>query len=282
MRTATVPALLPAPVQAYIEAIVRMCTEGGRSLVSVVLFGSAATGGFSETVSDVDLILIVSDGASSEDRHRLRDDVARLEALHGFRKEPAKPLAALEAFVERITANVRSFFICTRGDLLSGDVARILDIPQSQALFVDRVVVPSMVGSAVTVWGEDLLHRVPLWPVRRFDVFKALFGLSGQAVLCAALFPVLPHATKYAMGTLKRSVHNCFFCYHSYPAPLEAEIAFFQRRAQPSPTLAQLLDLRREYRRSFGFVLRCLPAMALLHVRTAFENQFPREMSRRD
>jgi predicted nucleotidyltransferase len=271
---------LPPRVQAYIEVIVRTCVADGRALVSVVLFGSAATGGFSETVSDVDLLLVLPDGANSEDRHRLRDDVARLEAVHGFRKEPARPVGALEAFVERVTANVRSFFVCTRGDLLSGDVARILDLRQSQAVFVDRVVVPSIVGSAVTVWGEDLLPHVPLWPVRRFDVFKALFGLSGQVLLCALVFPVLPAATKYAMGALKRSVHNCFFCYHTYAAPLEEEVAFFQRRARPSRTLAQLLDLRREYRPSFAFVVRCLPAMARLHVQTAFDNRFPREMPR--
>jgi predicted nucleotidyltransferase len=268
-------------VQAYIEVIVQTCADGGQALVSVVLFGSTATGGFSESVSDVDLLLVLPDGAKSEDRHRLRDDVTRLEVVHGFREEPARPLRTLEAFVERVTANVRSFFVCTRGDLLSGDVARILDLRQSQAVFVDRVVVPSIVGSAVTVWGEDLLPEVPLPPVRRFDVFKALFGLSGQVLLCAVVFPVLPAATKYAMSALKRSVHNCFFCYHTYPAPLEKEIAFFQRRSRPSRTLAQLLELRREYRPSFAFVIRSLLAMVCLHVRTAFDNRFPREMPKR-
>jgi hypothetical protein len=117
-------------------------------------------------------------------------------------------------------------------------------------------------------------------PVRRFDVFKSLFGLSGPVLLCAVVFPVVPAATKYAMGALKRSVHNCFFCYHTYPAALEEEVAFFQRCARPSRTLAQLLELRRDYRPSFAFVVRCLPAMARLHVRTAFDNPFPREIPR--
>jgi len=35
---------------------------------------------------------------------------------------------------------------------------------------VDRVVIPSIVGSAVTVWGEELLARIPLSPIRRVDV----------------------------------------------------------------------------------------------------------------
>jgi predicted nucleotidyltransferase len=273
--TAATP--LPPGVQAYIEAIVQTCADRSRALASVVVFGSAATGGFLGTVSDVDLLLVLPDGATSEDRHRVSDDVARLESARGFRNKPAEAVGALEAIVERVTANDRSFFVCSRGDLLSGDVARILDLRPSQAVFVDRVVVPSIVGSGVTVWGEDLLPHVALAPIRRRDVLNALFGLSGQVMLCAVMFPVLPGATKYAANALKRSVHNCFFCYHNYPAPLEAEVAFFQRVHRPSRALAQLLELRREYRPSFAFVVGCLPAMARLHLRTAFENRFPRD-----
>jgi hypothetical protein len=95
--------------------------------------------------------------------------------------------------------------------LLPGRVERIFDIPPLQALFVDRVVIPSIVGSAVTVWGEDLLPHVPLLAIRRFDVLKAFHGLFGVVILVVAVYPALPDATKYAMDALKRSVHNCFF-----------------------------------------------------------------------
>src|SRR5215210_6882357 len=127
------------PVQSYLEALVRACVESGRAPVSVVLFGSAATGGFSATVSDVDLILVVADSTSVEDKRRLRDTVERIEALHGFRENSVSRQGPLEAFVEKVTANVRSFFVCTRSDLLSGRVEQILDLRPSQALFVDRV-----------------------------------------------------------------------------------------------------------------------------------------------
>jgi predicted nucleotidyltransferase len=272
---------IPPRVRDYLEELVGACVDSGRALVSVVLFGSAATGGFSAVASDVDLILVVPDDADGEDKRRLRATVERIEALHGFRENSARPRAPLEAFVEQVTANVRSFFVCSRSDLLSGRVKRILDLRPSQALFVDRVVVPSIVTSAVTVWGEDLLSRVPMPPIRRLDVFKALHGLFGQALLSAAVFPVLPGATKYAMGVLKRSLHNCFFCYHGRRAPLEEEVNFFQRRLGPSRTLAQLLALRGEYRRSLAFVVHCLPTLVRLHLRTAFDNRFPREVLKR-
>ena len=126
------------------------------------------------------------------------------------------------------------------------------------------------------MWGEDLLPRVPVPPVRRLDVFKALFGFSSQVFLSAMTFPVLPDATKYAMGALKHSLHSCYFCYHGRTAALEEEVDFFRRRLGASQTLVDLLALRGEYRRSFAFVIGCLPALVRLHLRTARDNRFPR------
>ena len=105
---------------------------------------------------------------------------------------------------------------------------------------------------------------------------KRFCGFSGQVLLSAMTFPVLPDATKYAMGVLKHSLHSCFFCYHQRTATLEDEVAFFNRRLGGSRTLVELLSLRRHYRRSFAFVIRCLPTLARLHLRAARDNRFPR------
>jgi predicted nucleotidyltransferase len=264
-------------LEAYLTDVVLACAAQGGALASLVLFGSAATGGYSPAISDVDLLLVLRDSVNAEDRRRLRDAVSELEARHGLAKAKSQRPGVLEAFADWVTANVRAFFVCTRADLLSGDPARIFDIPPAQARFVDRVAIPSIVASGVTVWGEELLAQVPLPPIRRRDVAKAFFGLFNQVLFCVAVYPVLPSATKYAMDALKRSVHNCYFCYHIRAAPLAEEIAFFQQRHGPSRALTRLMALRSEYRPSFGFVLNCLPALARLHLCTARDNQFPRD-----
>ena len=176
-----------------------------------------------------------------------------------------------------VTAHDRTFFICTRGDLLSGNIGRILRVHPSQAIFVDRIVLANFVASGITVWGEAMLPLVPVAPIRRFDVFKALFGLFPMALLSAAIFPLHPGMTKYAMGVLKSSVHSCFFCYELRRTSLEEEISFFERRLGLNRTLIQLLALRREYRNSFIFVVRCIPTLVRLHLRTSIDNTFPRQ-----
>ena len=243
----------------------------------MVLFGSAAIGGWVEAVSDVDLILVVPDCATPEEMGRLRSEVERIEVLHGLRSDLAHGQPAVERFVNRATAHDRSFFTCTRGDLLSGDIGRILRLHPSQAIFVDRVVLANFVASGITVWGEALLPMVPVAPIRRFDVLKAFFGLFPMSLVCAAIFPVHPEITKYAMGVLKSSVHSCYFCYELRRASLEEEIRFFERRLGANRTLTKLTALRGEYRNSFAFVVCCSLTLVRLHWRTAMDNRFPRE-----
>ena len=91
-------------VESYLHELVRTCAEIERPLVSVVLFGSAASGGFSSG-SDVDLLIVVRDETTREGKRKLRSEVTRLEIAHGFR--PAPPPRRLQARIERVTAHLK-------------------------------------------------------------------------------------------------------------------------------------------------------------------------------
>uniref|UniRef100_Q01Y61 Polymerase nucleotidyl transferase domain-containing protein n=1 Tax=Solibacter usitatus (strain Ellin6076) TaxID=234267 RepID=Q01Y61_SOLUE len=267
-------------IQQYLNAIAQLHHDGAASLVSVILFGSSATGATSDS-SDVDLILVLPDDANYTDRVRLRGLVADLEITYGFR-EPAKGRKnPLELYMEHAGGEAHSCFLCTRADLLSGSAGRVFGLSPAEALFVDRIVLATAIASARSVWGEELLPRVFLPPIRRLDVFKALLGLGGLAFISFAAFPILPDATRYAMGALKHSLHSCYFCYHLRNAPLSEEVEFFNGRLGKDRTLLELLILRQEYRRSFSFVVRCLLLILRLHLSTARQVRFPREVPRK-
>jgi hypothetical protein len=264
-------------ITAYLNDIVG-ALGGPGPLASLILFGSASVGGHEDPLRDANVLIVLHDDTDPSAQEQVRYGVANLESSHGLAKAPGPCPGGvggiLAGFADRVMANVHSILICNRSDLLSGDPARILGIPRVQA--VDRVAIPSIVASAVTVWGEDLLDTVPLPAVRRLDVVKAFFSLFNQALFTAAVYPLLPDATKYAMDTLKRSVHNCYFCHHAHPAALSEEILFLEARYGSSRTLKRLLELRREYRQSYAFVLGCLPTLAWIHARTMGCVEFPR------
>jgi hypothetical protein len=143
---------------------------------------------------------------------------------------------------------------------------------------VDRAVIPSILDSAHTIFGENLIPQINLPPIRRLDIFKALFSFVSHSIVSAGIYPFLPSATSHAMGALKRSVHNCYFCCNMRSVPLAEEIAFFQKQGR-IPALDRLLTLRRNYEPSLSFTLSCLPAVTRLHLRTARLNTFPKAIA---
>jgi hypothetical protein len=268
-------------VQRYLDDVAQLRADGVTSLVSVILFGSAASGAISES-SDVDLIIVIPDDTSQEDRRLLGGAVADLEIMNGLRLPESRKKSGLERFAEHAAGHGHSCFFCTRSDLISGDVARVFGLRAAEETFLERTFFANVMVSAKTVWGEDLLSQVPIRSLRRIDVFKALHRQAGMVLMSAAAFPVLPDATKYAMSALKHSLHSCYFCYHMRMASLEEEVAFFNSRLSNSGVLLELLNQRREYHRSLAFVLGCVPILFRLHLRTLRDNRFPRVVARGD
>ena len=267
-------------IRKYLETIAQLRLSSGAPLVSVILFGSAAKGAFAAAVSDVDLIVVLPDSASQADRREIQERVFALEITHGFRAPSDRSRGWLEKYLERCAGYSLSGFVCTRSDLLSGEISRVLGLSPFEAAFVDRIVLAGVIVSAVTVWGEELLTQVPIPALRRLDVLKALFNFMSAILMSAAVFPVFPNATRYAMGVLKHSLQSCYFCYHQKTASLQEEVDFFCSRVSRPKIWNDLLNRRRIYTPSLAFVLGSLPALFQLHLRTAQDNQFPQPVSR--
>jgi len=264
----------------YLKALAQIRTPVGSPLLSIILFGSAAKGVFASETSDVDLIIVLSGCPSAEDRSRIREQVSELEVLHGFQLPLIRRGKPHERLAARAAGHAMSCFVCSREDLLSGVVARILGLSPFEALFVDRIVLANILVSAVTVSGEDLVPGAPILPLRRLDVFKALSNFVNILFMSAMGFLLLPDATRYASGALKHSLHSCYFCYHRTTASVEEEIDFFTGRLGPTKAFQDLLQQRQSYRRSFSFVLRCAPVIVRMHLRTVRDNRFPLTVTR--
>ena len=275
-----VPADSSCLIRKYLEAVAQLRLSSGASLVSVILFGSAAKGAFAAAVSDVDLVVVLPDSASQADRREIQEKVFALEITHGFRAPSDRTRGWLEKYLERCAGYSLSGFVCTRSDLLSGEISRVLGLSPFETVFIDRIVLAGVIISAVTVWGEELLAQVPIPALRRLDVLKALFNFMSAIIMSAAVFPVFPKATRYAMGVLKHSLHSCYFCYHQKTASLQEEVEFFGSRVSRPKMWDDLLNRRRIYTPSLAFVLGSLPVLFQLHLRTAQDNQFPQPVSR--
>ncbi len=126
-------------IAAYLADIIAECGGAGRPLVSLILFGSAATGGYVSATSDVDLLLVLNDHTDAASCGQVRDRVTALAQRRGVAKRRSARIGivthALATFADRVTANVRTFFVCTRADLPSGTPGRIPGLAPRESFF---------------------------------------------------------------------------------------------------------------------------------------------------
>ena len=111
---------LPQRARKYLDALLQSQALEANQATSVIVFGSAVNGAFSENTSDVDLIIMLRDNATAEHRHRLHEAVVRLEIEHGFRSPSTRAKSLLERFADH--AGVMRYpilfapgAICSRG-----------------------------------------------------------------------------------------------------------------------------------------------------------------------
>jgi len=268
-------ASLSPRVQDYLTALLSMTQSRSRPPVSLILFGSAAQGDFQEHTSDVDLLLVLEDGASRAEISATREAIWELERKHSLRSVPR---GFIQTMTDYLGGSLFSCFVCTRADLLSGEVGRVLGLSPIEAALTNRSVLASILLSARTVWGEPLIEKAALLPLRRLDVWLSWLSFVNQLSMTYFAMLLFREATRYAMGALKRSLHAGYFFYTLRTAPLEEEIRFFKERLGPRRAFDELLALRQAYHPSWGFALRCGGLITELHLRALRDNPFPRTL----
>lgn len=268
--------IVPARVTEYLDDVGRLADVQVHPIVSVLVFGSAAVGGFSES-SGVDLVVVLADGAPGAAIQAVGRELAALERRHGLR-EPEASVTWERSLCDRRLGGLKSVTVCRRRDLLSGDVAAVFGLSRLAALLFGstyRFCLAAITTSARTVWGEDCAGDVPVPPITRRTLFENyLLHLVRNACTLVG-YAALPNATRYSRSILEGFVHDCHFVCTSTFATIEEEVAFFRAKLGERTVLADLLAVRSEHRRSLVFTLRCFPALVRLHAVTSRENRLP-------
>ena len=267
---------LPANVRDYLDAVFEFADQKSPEIVSIMIFGSAAKGGFSP-VSDVDLFVVLADEIPRKEKKRLEHDLAELELEYKLRTRPKSKTEYILTLVDRLAAQFKSQFICYKRDFISGNSAAVAGInPVLESLFLStRIAFADDVMSAKTVWGEELLSQVRVPRVTREHLVKNCLGFLAFNSGALAVFPVVPNATKYSMSALKWMLHACHFCVNLKSSTIEEAVELFQAEIDRDAELMELLSLRRQYRPSLRFVKGCFGTILKLYSATVKQAVFP-------
>lgn len=268
---------LLAPVRNYIDDVIRLAEVRSSEIVSVAAFGSVAKNNFSQSVSDVDLIVALADVVPQKTKQAISGELAALELKHKLREQPNSKREAVYARIDEAAGQFKSHFVCYKRDLLSGNTAAVFAVnPLAESLLISpHIAFANIVMSAKVIWGEDFLSEIHLPTLSKAHLAKNCAGFLLLNICALLWYPLVPNATKYSMSALKWMLHGCYFCYTLKSATVEEEVAFFATKLGADKAFTELLFLRREYQPSFGFIIRCFKVIIRLYVITVEENKFP-------
>jgi len=259
-------------VQQVIQTSVTIC---GVHLRSVVLFGSAARGQFSEGVSDVDLILVVSDDTPNQVVRKLDTELERFEATKGPMKHRSH---FLKVFAYK-TALFRSHFVVKDGALRSLDTRRLFNqaggfsLPLGRLLFSlapADLVLRNVLRGAVVVHGENVISSLRL-PDPTYSSIVQSFLVSFALSLFGALTSVLfADGTMFSLESLKWFLLDLQSHHNNRPSGVLDAVRFAEA-LHPSPILSQFTNLRQHYARSVSFSVLCPVYLILLFLRNSLK-----------
>ncbi len=260
------PKLLP-----YFEQVVRESSGiCGDKLRSIILFGSLVRGEFSESVSDADLLFVVSDDTPYETIKKLDSTLERLEFSTGLARNRSH---FLWVFASR-TALFKSHFIIRYGTLLSLDARRLFEeaegfrLPLGGLFFQlapKDLVVSNILNGATVVWGENILSCIS--PTHPPGSLGGVFIVSMVLSLFGALSSLIFYdGTFFSLEALKWFLLDTNSFSSAGPRGLREAITRARERG-PSLMLQRFTSLRERCHRSVMFSLTCPFYLCYLLVR---------------
>jgi predicted nucleotidyltransferase len=195
----------------YLKSVLSIA-EKTDAVISVVIFGSFAKGGFSER-SDVDLLVVVSDDCHQETIGQLKTVLERQAAMFGFGQTSKSFVDRFLSALMSQTGIFESSFVTRRSDFLRSDFTKIFSTNKilTSLIAPKDIVIASMLSHARTVFGEDLLvARTPV-TIGSGQLLRSLVMNSLLAVGALLISPLTDKSTDLSLEAVKWSLFSTYY-----------------------------------------------------------------------
>jgi predicted nucleotidyltransferase len=250
----------------YVESVISLAGRT-KEIVSVIVFGSFAKGGFSAS-SDVDLILVVSNDCSPRIMHEL-NDVLEGQAIRFGLSRTRKSLGGkiLSALLTQ-TGIFVSHFVTRESDLLRLDFSRIFGTNRILASMIapENIVLAGLLSHAKTIFGENLLPiRKPI-QVGSGQLARSMIMNLLLATGALLVSPFTDRATELSLEATKWSLFaGYYFVYRDSPGINTVAEKFVSAGIIPS-FVRRMLLLRSNRANDGLFILMAPLAVIAVHV----------------
>ena len=266
---------LPQRVIQYVEDIYGELEAdiGKDKIVSIMLFGSLARSEKVSSVSDVDIIIVLSDSVSKKEMRRLDKILMDKEIEFGFREKVRTTHDIFIQQIEQMTGMFLSHFVCKEEDILSGNFGMIFNVNMllSELLAPSSIVLEKIKREYIVLYGEDVFSRSKKLKIRRADIVKSMLMnilLSSGAML---IYNFSKSATKFSLESIKWSLLSCHFSMTGSSENISNITLYFRERSKKKchkKYLDKFIQLREDYMPDVEFVLQTPLIVFFVHLYT--------------
>jgi predicted nucleotidyltransferase len=258
---------------------VKTFPEGGREFInqlaakldpdlveSILLFGSSVSGGTTE-VSDIDLIVVVSDTAPEAYQDSVRsicNDLSR-----EYLSTEASSSSQIEQWINRWTGMFQTGFVSSREEIESGCFSEIFDTPNFVYYIAPwRTVLASVFDNVQSLYGPKIQPDWDSLGYPRDHLYQELIRSFLMNISLATIqIPysfISSNAALYSQESYKWTIYNCSYYINKKPARSLGEAlstipSFFSCHER-------FEQLRNEPKNDYKFVVLCPLCVMLIFI----------------
>ena len=258
----------------YIEDVrTRLISDFGQKLVSVVLFGGVAEGYFSKDISDVDIIVVLSDTCSKEDIKKARTTMKNIEIKYNFSRDSYRIIDRLLQLFNEHIGIFTSHFVCKKSAFENGNFNEMFLRITPFFLIADlivpkRILLTNISGSGRVIYGDELLQQIKISKCGIIELIKDCIMNFVLSLVAIGVYPFSNAATKYSLGAMKWSLINCKTYLHGQSTNLEEAREYFMQNKIIGDFLREMFQLRENYKNNIYFAVTTPVIIIYIHIIT--------------
>ena len=226
---------LPEKANNYLKQVISFLSSyfsRDSDIVSIILFGSHAAG-YARPISDVDLLIVLSDTISNSQIKKASQYLEWLEIQENLSTPPDNSLFnRIFRILNRQTGMFVSHFLCRRENIINAQFHKIFRVSAISTLLApNQLVLHSIYLNAVTLWGEHLIDFIKQSRFSLTQVLKSYMMNTVQVFGSLTLNFFSSQTTKRSMEAVKWSLYSCYVYKMGRAETLENIVNYFIENA---------------------------------------------------
>lgn len=203
-----IPKSTPMKARRYLKDLLALAQR--KKSVSAYLFGTMTKPNSHSKMSDVDVLIIVSDELTLQDVKKLDEDIKLIEIKHGYRKKSGNSSQRFIQYIDDKLSLGHSHYIWRKSDFQALDSSKFSASSIWSELFAPRnILFNSIISEMKPIYGKTIRPMPKPGRITHLDLFRNFIVNFIMSLAALPLTLFTRENYKYSLTSIKWSAYGC-------------------------------------------------------------------------